>query len=224
MIYGYGTSGSDTMWLDAWNPDRDPSEAPADARGVVCARHGDLLSPPRGWTVDDRRESVPRLFKERRGLTVVPEPTPTTSKAKRDPTAPTRRPKSGDRPRLFSENEEATEAVVAPVVETPVVIETPVAEKVVAEEVAVDPVEKTVVEEPVVEEPVVEETDPDDSTEVLIRQDAARRTTSTFDPDDDLGGTLDATGPMLRDAFRPRHSGRWDPTAELMRPTGAEES
>ena len=209
MIYGYGTSGSDTMWLDAWNPDRDPSEAPADARGVVCARHGDLLSPPRGWTVDDRRESVPRLFKERRGLTVVPEPTPTTSKAKRDPTAPTRRPKSGDRPRLFSENEEATEAAVAPVVEIPVVVETP---------------REPIVDETPVEETVVESVDPDDSTEVLIRQDAARRTTSTFDPDDDLGGTLDATGPMLRDAFRPRHSGRWDPTAELMRPTGAEES
>ncbi len=29
-----------------------------------------------------------------------------------------------------------------------------------------------------------------------------------FDPDDDLGGMLDATGPMLRDAFRPRHNGR----------------
>ena len=209
MIYGYGTSGSDTMWLDAWNPDRDPSEAPADARGVVCARHGDLLSPPRGWTVDDRRESVPRLFKERRGLTVVPEPAPTKSKSKRDPTAPTRRPKSGDRPRLFSENEEATEAAVAPVVEIPVVVETP---------------REPIVDETPVEETVVESVDPDDSTEVLIRQDAARRTTSTFDPDDDLGGTLDATGPMLRDAFRPRHSGRWDPTAELMRPTGAEES
>jgi hypothetical protein len=29
-----------------------------------------------------------------------------------------------------------------------------------------------------------------------------------FDPDDDLGGMLDATGPMLRDAFRSRHNGR----------------
>ena len=29
-----------------------------------------------------------------------------------------------------------------------------------------------------------------------------------FDPDDDLGGALDATGPLLREAFRPRGSNR----------------
>ncbi|MFM8563936.1 MAG: hypothetical protein ACKOCE_08660 [Acidimicrobiia bacterium] len=196
VIYGYGTSGSDTMWLDAWHPDRDPSDAPADTRGVVCARHGELLGPPRGWTIDDRRDSVPRLFKPRdRGVLSVVPPTPDdTPKVKRDPTAPTRRPKSSDRPRprLFSDLEEQ----VAPAPAVPPVVESVV--EPVAESVAVDP---------------------DDSTELLIQQDVGRRVTATFDPDDDLGGTLDATGPMLRDAFRSRHSGRWDPTAELMRPT-----
>lgn len=220
VIYGYGATGSDTMWLDAWHPDRDPSEAPADTRGVVCARHGELLGPPRGWTIDDRRDSVPRLFKprDRGALSVVPPVSSTDDKpkVKRDPTAPTRRPKSSDRPRprLFSDLEEQ----VAPVVESVV---DPVVEPVI--ESVVEPVVETVIEpvvEPVIEsvtEPVIEE--PDDSTELLIQQDVGRRVTATFDPDDDLGGTLDATGPMLRDAFRPRHSGRWDPTAELMRPT-----
>jgi hypothetical protein len=65
-------------------------------------------------------------------------------------------------------------------------------------------------------EPVVA----DDSTELLIRQDATgstSRSAATFDPDEDY--SRDATSPMLRDALRPRLSGRFDPTAELLRPT-----
>jgi hypothetical protein len=44
----------------------------------------------------------------------------------------------------------------------------------------------------------------------LIRQDVDTRWAPHFDPDDDLGGMLDATGSMLRDAFRSRHNGRRD--------------
>ena len=64
-------------------------------------------------------------------------------------------------------------------------------------------VEEQVVEEEVVEEEVVEiQPTQDDSTELLIRQDVDTRWAPHFDPDDDLGGMLDATGSMLRDAFR----------------------
>lgn len=207
-MYGYGSSpagvnGPGTMWLDAWSPDRDPAEAPADVRGVVCARHGALLSPPRGWTLDDRRESIPRLFKprDRGALSVVPDEEPEApKKVKRDPTAPVRRPKASDlpRPRLFADLDEgAPEPVV------------------VAEPVIVAP-------EPVTVEPevVLQEVAVDDSTELLIRQDSTGTTSrpaATFDPDEDFA--RDATGPMLRDALQPRLSGRWDPTAELLRPT-----
>ena len=90
----------------------------------------------------------------------------------------------------------------------------------VAEPVVVAP--EPVAPEPVVVEPEVvqHEVAADDSTELLIRQDstgATSRPAATFDPDEDFA--RDATGPMLRDALRPRLSGRWDPTAELLRPT-----
>ena len=76
--------------------------------------------------------------------------------------------------------------------------------------------------EPVTVEPevVLQEVAVDDSTELLIRQDSTGTTSrpaATFDPDEDFA--RDATGPMLRDALQPRLSGRWDPTAELLRPT-----
>ena len=218
MIYGYGTSssgtnGPGTMWIDAWSPDRDPNDAPKDVRGVVCARHGELLSPPRGWAVDDRRDSVPRLFKprDRGALSVVPDAAPEPpKKIKRDPTAPTRRPKASElpRPRLFADlaEQDVPAAATEP---APVVVEAA----------------------PVVEPaPVVIDQEPtdsvdDDSTELLIRQDASgspSRVATTFDPDEDLHPVPDATGKMLRDALRPRLSGRWDPTAELLRPTDIE--
>ena len=78
------------------------------------------------------------------------------------------------------------------------------------------PVSVSVPEDELESEPVVA----DDSTELLIRQDATgstSRSAATFDPDEDF--SRDATGPMLRDALRPRLSGRFDPTAELLRPT-----
>lgn len=214
-MYGYGmtasvANGPGTMWLDAWSPDRDPAEAPADVRGVVCARHGALLGPPRGWTLDDRRESIPRLFKprDRGALSVVPtEAAPTPNKPKRDPTAPTRRPKAVDlpRPRLFADLDESasvSSSSVSAVEPEPVVTRAPAPNMVSAPA------------------PTVAEPRQDDSTELLIRQDntaPTSRPTATFDPDEDFA--RDATGPMLRDALRPRLSGRFDPTAELLRPT-----
>jgi hypothetical protein len=205
------------------------------------------LSAPRGWSFEDRREAIPRLFKtrDRGNLSAVPEPTTETVRpkadstgsikrdvtgaTKRDVTGSVKRPRPTDipRPSLFAELDE-------PVVETPVV-ETSVAEVAVTEvsvaEVSVvvnEPVVETVpmfVEEQVVEEIVVEEIvieevaeeevieilpTQDDSTELLIRQDVDTRWAPHFDPDDDLGGMLDATGSMLRDAFRSRHNGRRD--------------
>ena len=33
-----------------------------DHAGRLCRRHANALSVPRGWTIDDRRELVPKLF------------------------------------------------------------------------------------------------------------------------------------------------------------------
>ena len=41
------------------------ADAPSDDSGVLCKRHADAMVVPRGWTLDDRRESALRLFKPR---------------------------------------------------------------------------------------------------------------------------------------------------------------
>ena len=229
VIYGLAPSGTEAgLWVDHWSPERIDEIPPPGARGVVCQKHSESLSAPRGWSIEDRREAIPRLFKtrDRGNLSAVPEPTTETvrSKAdstgsikrdstgsiKRDVTGSVKRPRPADipRPSLFAELDE-------PVVEIPVgevaVVEVSVAEVSV---VVNEPVVETVpvfVEEQVVEEEVIEILPTqDDSTELLIRQDVDTRWAPHFDPDDDLGGMLDATGSMLRDAFRSRHNGRRD--------------
>jgi hypothetical protein len=159
----------------------------------------------------------------------VPDEEPEApKKVKRDPTAPTRRPKAADlpRPRLFADLDESAPArVVEPVVVPEQVV---VPAQVVAEPLIIEPEPMPVAESAPVSMSVhMPEDDPesepvvaDDSTELLIRQDATgstSRSAATFDPDEDF--SRDATSPMLRDALRPRLSGRFDPTAELLRPT-----
>ena len=205
VIYGLAPSGTEAgLWVDHWSPERIEEIPPPGARGVVCQKHSESLSAPRGWSFEDRREAIPRLFKtrDRGNLSAVPEPTTetvrpkadstgsikrdSTGSIKRDVTGSVKRPRPADipRPSLFAELDE-------PVVETvPMFVEAQVVEEEVEEEV--------------IEIPPTQ----DDSTELLIRQDVDTRWAPHFDPDDDLGGMLDATGSMLRDAFRSRHNGR----------------
>lgn len=49
-------------------------DAPVDDHNVLCQRHADAMVVPRGWTLDDRREPIPRLFMPQR-----PEPAAETS-------------------------------------------------------------------------------------------------------------------------------------------------
>jgi len=215
------------LWVDHWSPERIEEVPPPGARGVVCQKHSESLSAPRGWSFEDRREAIPRLFKtrDRGNLTAVPDPTNETPRpkdstgatkrdvtgaVKRDGTGSTKRPRPADipRPSLFAELDEPVVepvVVIEPIVEIePVVVIEPVAEVVVREEAP--PVIEEIVEEEVIEILPTQ----DDSTELLIRQDVDTRWAPHFDPDDDLGGMLDATGSMLRDAFRSRHNGRRD--------------
>ena len=230
VIYGLAPSGTDAgLWVDHWSPERIDEVPPPGARGVVCQKHSESLSAPRGWSFEDRREAIPRLFKtrDRGNLSAVPDPTNETPRTKdstgatkrdvtgavkRDGTGSTKRPRPADipRPSLFAELDEPVVkvepvAVVEPIVDIePVVVIEPVAEVVVREEAP--PVIEEIVEEEVIEILPTQ----DDSTELLIRQDVDTRWAPHFDPDDDLGGMLDATGSMLRDAFRSRHNGRRD--------------
>jgi len=224
VIYGLAPSGTEAgLWVDHWSPERIDEVPPPGARGVVCQKHSESLSAPRGWSFEDRREAIPRLFKtrDRGNLSAVPDPTnetprpkdstgslkrDVTGSIKRDGTGSTKRPRPSDipRPSLFAELDEPV-VVIEPVIEVEaVVVIEPVAEVVVREEAP--PIIDEVLEEEVIEILPTQ----DDSTELLIRQDVDTRWAPHFDPDDDLGGMLDATGSMLRDAFRSRHNGRRD--------------
>ena len=224
VIYGLAPSGTEAgLWVDHWSPERIEEVPPPGARGVVCQKHSESLSAPRGWSFEDRREAIPRLFKtrDRGNLSAVPDPTnetprpkdstgslkrDVTGSIKRDGTGSTKRPRPADipRPSLFAELDEPV-VVIEPVIEVEaVVVIEPVAEVVVREEAP--PIIDEVLEEEVIEILPTQ----DDSTELLIRQDVDTRWAPHFDPDDDLGGMLDATGSMLRDAFRSRHNGRRD--------------
>jgi len=62
-----------------------PDEVSPIRVGMLCRRHADAMVVPRGWTLDDRREAKPRLFR-------VAE-APTTDQATNHPTR-RRKPRS----------------------------------------------------------------------------------------------------------------------------------
>ncbi len=69
------------VWLEAC----DPATLAEPRPGLLCRRHADAMVVPVGWTLDDHREPVPRLFKVRE----VPAPTRSAG----DHTGRTRRPR-----------------------------------------------------------------------------------------------------------------------------------
>lgn len=52
--------GIDSVQLVVWIDNRAIFER--ELAGRLCRRHADALVVPRGWTVDDRREPIPKLF------------------------------------------------------------------------------------------------------------------------------------------------------------------
>ena len=209
VVYGTvpGRDGSLTLWIDAFRPDGSGA-LERETMGYVCRMHGERLAPPRGWLVDDRRESAPRLFRPQPNLAVVREKAPRSRQDK---------VRDLPRPSLFTENSASVEAV-QPVVETPLVpvpVPVPVPDPVVETPLVPVPVSVPEPEPEPMPEPVVDEspvrgvhvvTGPEPSVDPS--GDATRAWEPFFDPDDDLDGMLNATGSMLRDAFRSRHNGR----------------
>lgn len=53
--------GMDHAALLVWIDDNARSER--ELAGRLCRRHADALVVPRGWTIDDRRDPIPRLFR-----------------------------------------------------------------------------------------------------------------------------------------------------------------
>jgi Protein of unknown function (DUF3499) len=74
MAYGFDADRL-LVWLAPRDPDADPLRA-----GGLCRRHADAMVVPQGWTLDDRREATPRLFRaappDAEGVDVAAEPSP----------------------------------------------------------------------------------------------------------------------------------------------------
>ena len=58
--------GFDADRLLVWIGERHSSDDPMQS-GSLCRRHADSMVVPRGWTLDDRRDPGPRLFRSRAG-------------------------------------------------------------------------------------------------------------------------------------------------------------
>ena len=87
--------GIDNASLTVWVDNRAILER--EHAGRLCRRHADALVVPRGWTLDDRRQAVPQLF---RVVESAPEKKP-TSKGDTGVKRPPKREKKDDGPSLF---------------------------------------------------------------------------------------------------------------------------
>lgn len=94
-------NGSLTVWVD------NRAILEREHAGRLCRRHADALVVPRGWTLDDRRQAVPQLF---RGVENTPDKKSNTKSdgaAKRTP----KREKREDGPSLFETIEAELEEI-----------------------------------------------------------------------------------------------------------------
>ncbi len=84
-----------------------------ERRSALCVTHGDRMSVPKGWSIDDRREDPPRLFKTPKSGVA-----PAKANAKKSLTESKQKKKTVVRPMLFqteNQNAEDVREVQAPV-------------------------------------------------------------------------------------------------------------
>ena len=96
--------GIDNSTLTVWVDNRAILER--EQAGRLCRRHADALVVPRGWTIDDRRQPIPQLF---RVVDNEVAKAPARAKAARQP----KPPKTAD-PSLFESVESAPETPQQP--------------------------------------------------------------------------------------------------------------
>lgn len=139
--------------------------------GVLCRRHADAMVVPRGWTLDDRRESTPRLFR-------VADPPPGASLTANHPSR-------GRRERSVPDIEPPLQLVFD---------DSPGAEP---ESAAAPPALPEMPDGLTVGDiRPLGEPDADETRALPWRP--------VFDPNDDLGGLLKTSSPLLSRAFRGR--------------------
>ena len=77
-----------------------------ERRSALCATHGDRMSVPKGWSIDDRREDPPRLFKTPKSGVA-----PAKASAKKSVTESKQKKKLVVRPMLFQTDKQDAEKV-----------------------------------------------------------------------------------------------------------------
>ena len=77
-----------------------------ERRSALCATHGDRMSVPKGWSIDDRREDPPRLFKTPKSGVA-----PAKASAKKSATDSKQKKKPVVRPMLFQTDKQDVEKV-----------------------------------------------------------------------------------------------------------------
>lgn len=171
--------GFDLDRVVIWLDAVDPELVERVNAAILCRRHADALQPPRGWFLDDRRDARPRLFR----------PADDASPASGAPRPRSRRRDRRDR------TADATE-------ELPLFA---------ADGVAYEdgPSERQVGgSNPAAGGPAAAADGTSRTGPEAIHDTAALPWTPVFDQTDDLGGVLDARGPLLARAFgnrgRPR--------------------
>jgi len=76
-----------------------------ERRSALCATHGDRMSVPKGWSIDDRREDPPRLFRTPKSVVA-----PAKATAKKSATE-LKSKKKAVRPMLFQTDKQDVEVV-----------------------------------------------------------------------------------------------------------------
>ena len=75
-----------------------------ERRSALCVTHGDRMSVPKGWSIDDRREDPPRLFKTPKSGVA-----PVKASAKKSVTDSKQKKKPVVRPMLFQTDKQDVE-------------------------------------------------------------------------------------------------------------------
>jgi hypothetical protein len=157
------------VWLEAC----DPATLGEDRPGLLCRRHADAMVVPMGWTLDDHREAVPRLFKVREA--------PAAARPAGDHTGRIRRPKVQQASLLDLVAQEMLDDVAE----------------------AADPAQRPGPADPVADAPTDTDIDaePDPAGEDGAGDGEHVPWSPTFDRSDDLGGLLAPRGKLLRRPF-----------------------
>ena len=175
VAYGFDSEQS-VVWLESVAATRVEEVR----SGMVCRRHGDSMSAPRGWTLDDRRGDAATLFGSLPDAAVVAVAAPRrTQRARRTP-----------RPVDLT-----GELQFGPIDDPPV----PESGPEVVDRAVVSTASATATATATVAGSVAEYLDPDETKAIAW--------SPHFDQTDDLGGLLRAESPLLARAFGRRPLG-----------------